>query len=107
MDFEFSGMQSRSHSCQCILDTPPPQPPSFSPLSDTRARVWGRRDGASYATMYNNIKQEEPTYVVVESMNGEVFGGFAASAWSSGCQVGFCDGRFYVFSCYSCRYYLS
>ncbi|CAM9363095.1 unnamed protein product [Ascophyllum nodosum] len=36
--------------------------------------------------MYNNIKQEEPTYVVVESMNGEVFGGFAASAWSSGCQ---------------------
>ena len=47
--------------------------------------------------MYNNIKQEEPTYVVVESMKGEVFGGFAASAWASGCQVSFATGGFTFF----------
>lgn len=47
----------------------------------------GDRDGASYIQLYSKIKAEEPTYVVVENMKGEVFGGFATSAWSSGCQV--------------------
>lgn len=37
--------------------------------------------------MYNKIKAEEPTFLIVESMEGEVFGGFATSAWASGCQV--------------------
>jgi hypothetical protein len=27
------------------------------------------------------VKAEEPTYVLVETMNGEVLGGFAASPW--------------------------
>ncbi|CAM9103018.1 unnamed protein product [Ectocarpus sp. 13 AM-2016] len=44
------------------------------------------RDGASYTTLYNRIQGEEPTFLIVESMRGEVFGGFATSAWSSGCQ---------------------
>ncbi|CAM9182089.1 unnamed protein product, partial [Hapterophycus canaliculatus] len=44
------------------------------------------RDGASYTTLYNRIKAEEPTFVIVESMRGEVFGGFATCAWASGSQ---------------------
>jgi hypothetical protein len=27
------------------------------------------------------VKAEEPTYIVVETMEGEVLGGFAASPW--------------------------
>lgn len=45
------------------------------------------RDGASYMTLYNRIKAEDPTFLIVENMKGEVFGGFAASAWASGHQV--------------------
>ncbi|CAM9694865.1 unnamed protein product [Pylaiella littoralis] len=44
------------------------------------------RDGASYMTLYNRIKAEDPTFLIVEDMKGEVFGGFAASAWASGHQ---------------------
>lgn len=40
--------------------------------------------------MYNRIKAEDPTFLIVESMEGEVFGGFATSAWASGCQVCLC-----------------
>eukprot|EP00752_Nemacystus_decipiens_P008772 g7827.t1 len=44
------------------------------------------RDGASYTTLYNRIKAEDPTFLLVENMKGEVFGGFASSAWASGSQ---------------------
>lgn len=47
----------------------------------------GNRDGASYIQFYNRLKGETPTYMVVENMDGEVFGGFAASPWVSSSKV--------------------
>ncbi|CAM9137130.1 unnamed protein product [Choristocarpus tenellus] len=39
------------------------------------------RDGASHIQFYDRTKEESPTYIVVEAMNGEVFGGFASATW--------------------------
>eukprot|EP00953_Heterococcus_sp_UTEX-ZZ885_P010595 6186-Heterococcus_DN1.PRE.6 len=39
------------------------------------------RHGANYIQFYERVKAEEPTYIVVETMEGEVLGGFAASPW--------------------------
>lgn len=60
------------------------------PLLSVQHCLKHKRDGASYTTLYNRIQGEEPTFLIVESMKGEVFGGFATSAWSSGCQVPAC-----------------
>lgn len=64
---------------------PPTHPSTHPPTRPSDRREC--RDGASFLQLYNRIKAEEPTFVVVENMKGEVFGGFASSAWASGCQV--------------------
>jgi TLD len=43
--------------------------------------MMSRRHGANYIQFFERVKAEEPTYVVVETMDGEVLGGFAASPW--------------------------
>eukprot|EP00953_Heterococcus_sp_UTEX-ZZ885_P028312 15106-Heterococcus_DN1.PRE.1 len=43
--------------------------------------MMSRRHGANYIQFYERVKAEDPTYIVVETMEGEVLGGFAASPW--------------------------
>ena len=39
------------------------------------------RHGANYIQFHERVKDEEPTFVIIETMTGEVFGGFASAPW--------------------------
>lgn len=45
------------------------------------------RHGANYIQFYERVKNEDPTYVLVETMAGEVFGGYASVPWKASKDV--------------------
>jgi hypothetical protein len=56
------------------------------------------RHGANYIQFYEKVKFEQPTYILVETMKGEVFGGYASCPWKE-CSKGqyFGTGECFLF----------
>ncbi|OQR98623.1 oxidation resistance protein 1 isoform X9 [Achlya hypogyna] len=54
--------------------------------------------GASLGTLYRNVKGKRPTLVVVETGDGDVFGGFASMPWAPS-QSYYGNGECFLFTC--------
>lgn len=52
--------------------------------------------GANYIQFFDKVKNDAPTYLIVETIRGEVFGGYASSAWKVSSQY-YGDGQCFVF----------
>lgn len=74
--------------------------------ASVRHAAWRRihsiaRDGDGFATMLRNVQNHGNTLLVVETTRGQIFGGFAGTAWSRHCykeEEYFGSGEAFLFS---------
>ncbi|ETV83909.1 hypothetical protein, variant [Aphanomyces astaci] len=55
--------------------------------------------GASLHTLFRRVRRQESTIVVVETEDGDIFGGFATAPWTP-CGLYFGTGESFVFTCH-------
>jgi len=61
------------------------------------------RHGANYIPFYEKLKFEESTYVIIETMSGEIFGGFASTPWHESKGQYYGTGECFLFKLNQCE----
>ncbi|ETV99565.1 hypothetical protein H310_08224 [Aphanomyces invadans] len=55
--------------------------------------------GASLHTLFHRVRRQETTIVVIETADGDIFGGFATAPWTP-CGLYYGTGESFVFTCH-------